>query len=277
VARAAAAGVSVLSVTDHDTVAGCAAAEVECAAAGIEFVPGIEITAVLEGGDVHVLGYFLDVRHEPLLLFLSDQRQARVNRVREIVARLARHGIFLDAAAILEPALDDSRKTAGRPWIARALVKAGHVTTTSEAFDRWLSSGRPAFVPRVAASPEQVFKRIHDAGGIASLAHPGVSVRDESIASFTVAGLDALEAYHSRHDRAATERYLTLAEELGLAVSGGSDYHADDQHGPDSPGSVSLPLDAYERLKTAARSRQASNGPRPKNHGGTVNGVPVIR
>lgn len=250
-----------LSVTDHDTVAGCATAAAECAAAGVEFVPGIEITAVLDGGDVHVLGYFLAASHEPLLRFLSDQRQARVNRVHEIVARLARHGIELDAAAILEPALDDSRKTAGRPWIARALVKAGHVATTNEAFDRWLSPGRPAFVPRVAAPPEQVFERIHDAGGIASLAHPGVCVRDEWIAAFAAAGLDALEAYHSRHDRAATERYLALAEDLGLAVSGGSDYHADDQHGPDSPGSVSLPRDAYERLEMAARNRQAPDDP----------------
>ena len=237
VARARAATVDVFSVTDHDTVSGCGAVESECRAAGIEFVPGIEITAILDGVDVHVLGYFIDVRSESLLAFLTDQRLLRIQRIREIAARLVTYGIDLDVDAILKPGLEDSRRAVGRPWVARALVEAGHVRTTGEAFDRWLASGRPAFVPRVAASAEQVFARIHDAGGIASLAHPALLGRDDSIARFASAGLDALEAYHSRHDTSDTERYLMLAAGLGLAVSGGSDYHADDMHGPGEPGS----------------------------------------
>jgi predicted metal-dependent phosphoesterase TrpH len=248
VARAASAGVTVLSVTDHDTVAGCGAAAAACATAAIRFVPGIEITAVRDEVDVHVLGYFIDPQSNALHAFLSEQRQSRIDRIRRMIGRLADLGLPLDADAILKPALDDPGKSVGRPWVARALVAAGYVTTTNEAFSSWLSRGRPAFVPREAAAPDVVVARIHDAGGLASVAHPGLLGRDEWIPGLAAAGLDAIEAYHTKHDAAATARYCAMAERLGLAVSGGSDYHGDESHGAHHPGSVSLPREAYERL-----------------------------
>jgi predicted metal-dependent phosphoesterase TrpH len=248
VARAAAAGVEVLSVTDHDTVAACTLAATLCRAAGVEFVAGIEATAVRDGIDVHTLGYFVDVESRQLAAFLEGQRRARIERVREIVNRLGAFGIVLDADAILQPALDDQSRTAGRPWIARAMVAAGHVGTTDEAFGRWLAQGRPAFVTRVGATPEQVIDHIHAARGIASIAHPGLLRRDEWLAGFAAAGLDAIEAYHPDHDQLTTARYVELAARLAVAVSGGSDYHADQDHGGMSIGSVSLPREAYQRL-----------------------------
>lgn len=253
VARAAAAGVRVLSVTDHDTTAGCDQAAAACASAGIEFVHGIEITAVVGGSDVHVLGYFIDTRSAALATFLDAQRRNRIDRVREMIGRLAPHGIQLDAEAILAPGLADSSKAVGRPWIARALVAGGYVADSNEAFARWLQRGRPAFVPRIGPLPEAVFTHIHDAGGVASLAHPVQVRHDEWIPGFADAGLDALEAYHSDHDLAATRRYVATAERLGLLVSGGSDYHGDASHGSSGPGSVSLPLPAYEQLKARGR------------------------
>lgn len=253
VARASAAGVSVLAVTDHDTVAGCAAAANACAAAHLEFVSGIEVTAVVDESDVHVLGYFLDVTSLALQTFLAEQRRRRVDRLRLMIERLARHGVELDADVILQPGLADASKSAGRPWVARALVAAGHVPSVAEAFNRWLSPGRPAFVPRIGAAPDEVFRQIHDAGGIASLAHPGLANHDERIAGYVAAGLDAIEVYHSDHDRTATEHYLALARALNLAVTGGSDYHADDEHGGGGPGSVSLPRSEYERLRALTR------------------------
>jgi predicted metal-dependent phosphoesterase TrpH len=246
--RAADAGVTVLSITDHDTVAGCEAARRACHDARVEFIPGIEITAVVDGADVHVLGYFIDLHSAGLLGFIAEQRLRRIERARLMIDRLAAAGIVLDADAILQPALDDPSKAAGRPWIARALVAAGHVADTSEAFDRWLTRGRPAFVERLGVLPEEVFARIHVAGGVASLAHPALTARDDLIPQFAAAGLDALEAYHTKHDLAATTRYLALAAQLGLVVSGGSDYHGDDTHGAGAPGSVSLPRPEYERL-----------------------------
>jgi 3',5'-nucleoside bisphosphate phosphatase len=257
VARASEAGVAVLSVTDHDTVAGCAPAAAACAAAGIEFVAGIEITSVHDNADVHMLGYFIDARSAALRGFLAGQRQQRIDRVRQMVGKLAAFGIRLDADAIVQPALADPGRAAGRPWIARALVAAGYVTSVDDAFAIWLSRGKPAFVPRESAPPAEVIGRIHDAGGIASIAHPGLVGHDEWIAPLAEAGLDAIEVYHTDHDRAATARYRALADRLKLCASGGSDFHGDPSHGAASPGTVTLPREDFDRLASRAHLRQA--------------------
>lgn len=248
VSEAAAAGVTVLSVTDHDTVGAAATTASLCASAGIEFVPGIEITAVVDGADVHVLGYFIDTESRELAVFLAEQRRVRIDRLRRIVDRLAAFGIVLDADAILRPALDDPSMSVGRPWIARALVRGGHVATHDEAFEEWLTPGRPGYVPRLGAPPAEIFERIHAVGGLASLAHPVLIGHDEWLPQFANAGLDALEAFHSDHDPQSTRHYVDVARQLGLAVTGGSDYHGDPSHGG-SPGSVSLPREAFERFK----------------------------
>ena len=253
VARASAAGVTVLSVTDHDTVEGCAAAAAACAASSIEFVRGIEVTAILDERDVHVLGYFIDVDDLAFLAFLAGQRVKRVDRIRQIVARLAAEGVMLDADAVLKPGLDNPRKAAGRPWVARALVAAGYAADTRDAFERYLVPGRPSFVPRDGASPAEVFARIHAAGDLASLAHPALLKRDDLIPGFAAAKVDAIEVYHSAHTEDDAARYLALAGRLGLATTGGSDYHADESHGPGGPGSVVLPRDAFDRLSSLRR------------------------
>jgi predicted metal-dependent phosphoesterase TrpH len=212
------------------------------------------MTAIVDGIDVHVLGYFIDPGSENLRVFLASQRRLRMARVREVVRRLVGFGMKLDADAILAPAVADETKTAGRPWVARALVEGGYVETTAQAFEYWLARGRPAFVPRTGAAPREVVGEIHAAGGVASLAHPATLKRDELISELSSAGLDAIEAYHSDHDRTATTHYLALAEELRLAVSGGSDYHADDSHGGAGPGSVSLPPERFDELKERVAS-----------------------
>jgi predicted metal-dependent phosphoesterase TrpH len=248
VARAASADVQVLSVTDHDTTSACAAVSTACLAAGIEFVPGIEITAVVGGADMHILGYFIEPAAAPLGTFLTEARRMRIERLRRIIERLAGHGIHLDADAVLLPGTADNSKAAGRPWIARALIAGGHVATIAEAFDRWLARGRAAFVERIGPTPEEVLGEIHKANGIASLAHPGLLSRDDLIPRLAAAGMDAIEAYHTKHRPEDTVRYITFADRLGLAVSGGSDYHAD----PDATvalGGVSLPRELYEVLK----------------------------
>ena len=256
VARAASAGVTVLAVTDHDTVSGCGAAAAACAAAGIAFVPGIEITAIHDEVDVHILGYFFDLTSPGLLTFLGEQRRQRLERLRLMIDRLGELGMPLDADAILQPAVDDPTKSAGRPWIAAQLVAAGHVATVNEAFDKWLERGKPAFVSRVGAGPADVIAYIHDAGGVASIAHPILLRRDAWIADLVANGLDALEAYHSKHDPAAVERYLAMAASLHISVTGGSDFHGHNTHGPFAPGSTSLPKAAYDALVLAAAAKQ---------------------
>jgi predicted metal-dependent phosphoesterase TrpH len=133
------------------------------------------------------------------------------------------------------------------------MVAAGHVKDVREAFDRWLGSDGPVFVARVGSSPETVMAIIHGAGGLASLAHPGRTNIDGRISDLRDAGLDALEVYHCDHDAAQVERYAAVAADLGLLVTGGSDFHGDPTHGL-TPGAAGLPPAEWERL-SAARER----------------------
>ncbi len=248
-ARAAANGVTVLGVTDHDTIAACGAASAACERTGIEFMAGIEITAVASERDVHVLAYFFDPGSVALRDFLEGQRRYRIERLREVIARLRSCGIELDADVVLAPGLSDRARAMGRPTIARAMIAAGYASSVNDAFDRWLGRGRPAFVPRRGAPPADVIHLVQDAGGIASLAHPVLLDNDGWIPALIDAGLDALEAYHPDHTDADTARYLALARAYDLLVTGGSDYHADAEHGGGGPGRVSLPRAEYDRLR----------------------------
>ncbi len=251
VAAARRAGLAVISVTDHDTVAAIDETRSACTAEGVRLVTGIEITAARDDAEVHVLGSFLDHRDARLLAFLEDQRADRRRRVAALIARLGDLGLRVDESEVLGPR--EGGKAVGRPSIARALKRAGHVRTSREAFDLYLAEGRPAFVPRRAPGPEEVFHLVHAAGGIASLAHPGLLGRDDWIPGMAQAGLDALEAYYVEHPPERVARYLEIAASCGLAVSGGSDYHGDVRYGPQRPGDVVLPPAAFERLEALAQ------------------------
>ncbi len=253
VLRARAAGLSVISITDHDTTGGSEAAQVFARDAGLQLVAGIEITAVADGRDVHVLGYFIDTASESLRALLDRQGEDRVRRVAETGDRLAALGCPIDVAPILAAAARG--KSVGRPQIAAALVDAGYVRTPDEAFERFLEAGGAAYVPRTGASPAAVIDIVHAAGGIASLAHPGLTPRDQLIAPLAAAGLDALEARHSDHDAATEARYRALAADLGLLITGGSDFHGDCGHRATRLGDVTLPPDDFDKLSSAAARR----------------------
>jgi predicted metal-dependent phosphoesterase TrpH len=217
-------------------------------------VPGIEISAVADGRDVHVLGYFIDTASSVLLTFLDRQRDDRLRRVRLMGERLAALGAPIDIAPILADAA--CGRSVGRPQIATALAAAGHVRTRDEAFHRFLEFGGPAFIPREGASPEQVVAIIHAAGGVASLAHPGVARRDHIIPALAAAGLDALEVRHSDHDPATEARYREEARARGLLVSGGSDFHGATGHRIARLGIVTLPQADFDLLRAAADRRR---------------------
>jgi 3',5'-nucleoside bisphosphate phosphatase len=226
--RAAAAGLTVVSITDHDTTAGLPLAGETAGTLGLRLVAGIEITAVECGHDVHVLGYFFDPGSRALADFLGDQRVDRLRRVSAIGERLRELGYGVDIAPLLVEARHQPGRTIGRPQIADALVLAGHVTNRRDAFDRLLGEGRPAFVARAGAPVAQVTSVIHEAGGVASLAHPVLLGMDDEIPRLARQGLDAIEVRHSDHDAAAEAHYRALAASLGLTVSGGSDFHGDE-------------------------------------------------
>jgi len=241
------AGIRTMSVTDHDTVAAVSEVKRAAAASGIAFVPGIEITAVHDGRDVHVLGYFIDCEDAALAAFLQRQRDDRVRRIGAMADRLADMGKPVDRDALMEPR--PGGWSIGRPLVAQALVKAGHVMTMHQAFDLLIGEGKPAYVPRCGRSPADVIDIINRAGGIASLAHPGLLRRDEMIPGMIESGLTALEAFHSEHDAATTEHYLAFADRHGILVSGGSDYHGDKERRRAAFGTIGLPPERFERLK----------------------------
>ncbi|MEP7116265.1 MAG: PHP domain-containing protein [Acidobacteriota bacterium] len=260
VGRVHAAGVTTFAITDHDTVAGTVEARPHAEQLGLTLVPGIEITAVWGGRDVHVLGYWIDVAHAPLQVFLESQRGRRVERLHAIGAALQRAGVAIDLGPLLQEVAARPGASIGRPAMARALVEAGHVASVQDAFDLWLGEGRPGYVLRQGLPPEEICAVIHAAGGLASLAHPAVTRRDEMISAWAQAGLDALEVFHSDHDQGAETRYLAQAAELGLAVSGGSDFHGDPGSSRWSRrviGGASLPDAHFQHLRARVPERAA--------------------
>lgn len=247
------AGLRVLGVTDHDTIGGLAAARSAGDEFGVRVVNGVEVTAIENERDVHVLGYFMDVNDAPFIAFLADQRQARVTRIREIGERLAKLGAPVDVEALLS-GRDGGEYAIGRPALAAALIAAGHVRTKTEAFDRFLGSDGAAFVPRRGPCVIDAITALHAAGGLAVLAHPAISRCDQRIAEWAAAGLDGLEVYHSEHDAEASVRYREVADSLRLAVTGGSDYHGDERAERTRLGVVTTSQDDFDRLQ-ARRER----------------------
>jgi predicted metal-dependent phosphoesterase TrpH len=246
--RAVEVGITTLGVTDHDTIAALDEAAREAHAAGIGFVPGIEITSVCKGKDAHVLAYFLDALTPELTTLMVDQRRRRAERAREIGARLARMGAPIDVDALLAANGERSGKAIARPQIAQALIRAGHVKDVPEAFERFLGESCGAYVPHTGASPEEVVALIVAAGGIASLAHPGHLNKDDAIPAMIDAGMAAIEAYHSSHDEAATAHYVAMARQQRLAITGGSDYHGEGVRRAEFFGVTRLPEAEFQRF-----------------------------
>lgn len=224
VETAAANGVRTLALTDHDTTAGLAEAGAAAEAAGLRLLSGIELSADLDGLDVHLLGFGFDVAHAPLQEYLAEQREGREGRMRRVVRALADHGLPLDPERVLAIAGEAS---VGRPHIARAMVEAGHAASVADAFDRWLGNGRPAHVTRERLSPTDAIALLHEAGGAVFAAHPIYlgEDSDDIVRALAGAGLDGIETYYKHYDAETVAAHHALALELGLAESGGSDYH----------------------------------------------------
>jgi predicted metal-dependent phosphoesterase TrpH len=254
-------GIRTFAVADHDTVAAVDETVRLASDAGVECIPAIEITAVHESKDVHVLGYFIDVRSTALLRFLEHSRRDRLRRAALMCERLGALGVPIDFDQLLTRAGGpNSGKAIARPIVARALLEAGHVPSIQEAFDRFLAEGRPAYCPRVGATPGDVVKLIAEAGGIASLAHPGTLKKDALIESLARNGLCALECFHSDHDEATTTAYLTEARRLGLGVTGGSDFHGPATRRAEYFGTIGLPQPYYDDLLARASGTAARSG-----------------
>jgi 3',5'-nucleoside bisphosphate phosphatase len=249
-------GFSALALTDHDTVEGCARAAAVCRPAGIEFITGAELTAEQGGHEIHILGYFLDPAHSRLLTELAKFQAVRTNRIREMVDRLNALGIPLKAESVFALA---NCHSPGRPHVARALVQEGFCGELDEAFDRFLKRGRPAWVSKFKISAQEAIGLIHDAGGLAVMAHPGLNHTDEVIPDLVAAGMDGIECFHTKHSTSMSEHYLEIADQHRLLVTGGSDCHGTSKGRP-LIGTIKLPYTHVEQMKTRVAERAAARG-----------------
>jgi len=257
-------GFAAMALTDHDSVEGCASLAAACGAVGIEVVTGTELTAEYDGIEVHLLGYFLDTQNQRLLTEIARFQSVRQNRIREMVARLNQLNVPLDVESVFALA---NCKSPGRPHVARAMVQAGLVQNLDEAFARFLKKNKPAWVPKAKMSALEGVELIHQAGGLAVMAHPGLNRTDEIIPALVEAGLDGIECFHTKHSTAMSERYLEVADRYHLLVTGGSDCHGFSKGKP-LIGTVKLPYEHVERLKArvAERKTATKNGVNAARH-----------
>jgi hypothetical protein len=249
-------GFATLALTDHDSVEGCARMAAACAAADIEFIVGAELTAEHNDTEVHILGYFLDTENQTLLEKIAKFQTARQGRIREMVAALNKLGVPLQAEAVFALA---NCKSPGRPHVARALVKEKFIGNLDEAFDKYLKKGRPAWVPKTKMSALEGVELIHQAGGLAVMAHPGLNRTDEIIPDLVDAGLDGIECFHTKHSTALSERYLEIADRFHLLVTGGSDCHGFSKGKP-LIGGIKLPYEHVKKMKQAVAAKKSADG-----------------
>lgn len=256
-------GLGAIALTDHDTTAGLPECASACAAAGIEFVPGIEISAdpcavpgmekIERLGTLHILGLF--VQHdEPKLLEISRQMSAaRDERNPAIVERLKELGVAIEYEEVQTLANDQGTKIIGRPHIAQVLINKGYVKTIQDAFRKYIGMDAAAYVRRDRLHPRQAIDTIHAARGLAIVAHPiQLGLRepgqlDHFIERMKDFGLDGIETRHSDHAPALVDQYEKLAAKLNLLTSGGSDYHGSRKSV--EMGGQNVPFPVYERLR----------------------------
>lgn len=256
--RAAGAGVTHLSVTDHDTVAGLAEAARAARERGVTLVPGIEISATLHGREIHLLGHGIVPTEPALEAFCVRMTGERADRIRRMVERLAACGVSVPIEEVEAEARGES---IGRPHLARVLVRQGLVGDLSEAFRRYLAPHKPGWVERFRPEAAEAIAIIHAAGGTATVAHPGSNgVSREELARLASFGLDGVEAHHRDHPPSQVQAYERWGNELGLFATGGSDFHGPGGGVPCEPGTPSTPPASWARLEALGAARRGRVG-----------------
>lgn len=250
VAAAHRAGLSAIALTDHDTVDGVAAAQVAGDALGVRVVAGVELSAVDDGDEIHVLGLHL-AHPEHIAAALAELKEARRDRAKLTVERLNSFGIPITLESVYAMAGDGA---VGRPHIAKAMVAGGWARDFRDAFDRFLGNGRPACIEKRTVTFEEAARLIHEAGGLAVYAHPGGGASRGDLEELASLGLDAVEVRHPSHTVDEVARLSALTDELGLVPSGGSDWHG----GAESYralGSMQVSIDWLARQDERVRQR----------------------
>lgn len=239
-----------IAITDHDSVKALDEARESAQSLGIEMIAGIELSAYVDDCEVHILGYCFDDKDPVLLGKLQLLREVREQRIFEIVKKLQALNFDVHAEDIF---LLVGKGVPGRLHVARTLVAKKIVGSIAEAFKRFLTPGKPAYVPKEKLSTGEVIRLILQAGGVPVLAHPGLMKRDDLIPKLLNEGLKGIEVYHSEHVTEKQRHYLEIAKNFGLIVTGGSDCHGLAK-GKMLLGTVKIPYDLLELLKHASRN-----------------------
>jgi predicted metal-dependent phosphoesterase TrpH len=252
VKKAHAAGISIVSITDHDTVNGIEEARQAAEQLNIEVIPGIELSAFIDDREIHILGYFINPAHERLLESLVGYREQRLRRAERIVSKLNKMNIPLSMDSVLEQAGEGA---VGRVHIANAMVNDGHADTYSQAFSRYLGDGRPAYERKTEVTPEQTIKLIAEAGGISVVAHPGKMLEEQDLARLIEAGLDGIEVVHPSHSYDTVQFYRKVVNEYFLVESGGSDFHGGARGDENNIGRVTIGVECVGEMRQRLFSR----------------------
>ena len=254
VRQAAEQGLSVIAITDHDSVDGIAPALVAAKAfPGLKVIPAIELSTDVPQGEVHVLGYFIDYTDREFQVTLEGLRHSRLKRAQGMIAKLKNLGVHIDWERVREIAGTGS---IGRPHIAQAMLEKGYITSIKEAFDRYISRGGPAYVEREKMTPAEAVELILKVNGLPVLAHPFTTNNTETmIAELKAAGLVGIEAYYDGYTADEINRLVSLADKYDLITTGGSDYHGLETVSETMIGGVAVPTESVERLMALAKQQ----------------------
>ena len=263
---AASSGLQTISVSDHDSTAGLAEAQLAVDhIPGMRLIPGIELSCDVPGGEVHMLGYFMDIEDPGFQEVLFGFRQGRLARGEGMVHKLAEFGMHIEWERVLEIAGDAS---VGRPHVAQALVEAGYFTEPGDAFREYLGRNGKAYVERSKLTPSDAVKLLNDVGGVAVFAHPWFERRGNepepeqsliaTVEELKAAGLHGMEVHYSMYDEATVDWLADVARAYDLIPCGGSDYHHSGNAREPVPGVNGPPMESVERLEEAARRMAAA-------------------
>lgn len=238
-------GIDTISITDHDTVDGIAEAIEAGKKNGVEVIPGLEISSDIRDREVHLLAYFFDPLNKELEEYLKFFRAERIKRAARILEKLDALGLSVELDDVMEIARNSA---VGRPHIAKALVKRGHVSNYFEAFSKYIGNGCPAYERKVHVSPRSAFKIISDAGGLSFIAHPG-NLPDAIMVEMIEAGLDGIEVVHPSHLPHQIKHYRGIVNEYFLLESGGSDFHGGDRNDYENLGKYTIGYSKIEAMR----------------------------
>jgi len=252
--KSAELGLTIIALTDHDTVNGVASALAAAEAfPWLRVIPGVEISTDMPADEVHILGYFIDYTDHKLQTSLERMRHSRQQRAQQMIAKLENLGIHIAWQRVQEIA---SGASVGRPHLAQAMLEKGYIASFKEAFTKYISRGRPAYVERDKMTPSEAVRLILRSNGLPVLAHPlFISDPEKLVKELKAAGLVGIETYYDSYTADQIEILVSLAHKYNLIVSGGSDYHGLDGSGETMLGGADVPMAAAEKLISLAEQR----------------------